>query len=113
MSEKYNGWTNYETWAAALWIDNDGGLQTMFAERAQELVDDAAGEISGPVDIEECRHDCVSALADEIEANITDTDLGMPDLPNSLYSDLLSHAMDRVEWREIAEHFLADIDVTE
>ena len=27
MTEKtYNGWTNYETWNVALWIDNDYGL---------------------------------------------------------------------------------------
>jgi len=23
MSEEYNGWTNYETWNVALWLDND------------------------------------------------------------------------------------------
>ena len=23
---EYNGWTNYETWNAALWIGNDQGL---------------------------------------------------------------------------------------
>ena len=23
MSQDYNGWTNYETWNVALWLDND------------------------------------------------------------------------------------------
>ena len=23
MSQEYNGWTNYETWNVALWLDND------------------------------------------------------------------------------------------
>ena len=23
MSQEYNGWTNYETWNVALWMDND------------------------------------------------------------------------------------------
>jgi len=25
MSEKYNGWSNYETWNVALWAGNDEG----------------------------------------------------------------------------------------
>ena len=24
MSEKYNGWTNYQTWNVKRWMDNDG-----------------------------------------------------------------------------------------
>ena len=26
QEQKYNGWTNYETWNVALWIGNDEGL---------------------------------------------------------------------------------------
>ena len=27
MSERYNGWTNYETWLVNLWMDNEQGSQ--------------------------------------------------------------------------------------
>ena len=40
MSEGYNGWTNRETWALALNINNDEGLYDMFTE----LVRDMRGE---------------------------------------------------------------------
>ena len=29
--EKYNGWTNYETWNIALWLKNDQGLYSATA----------------------------------------------------------------------------------
>ena len=29
---EYNGWTNYETWNVALWINNDQGLYNLARE---------------------------------------------------------------------------------
>ena len=42
IAEKgYNGWTNYETWNVALWIQNDQGLYDLARTLSdyQELVD--------------------------------------------------------------------------
>jgi len=38
--KEYNGWTNYETWAVALWLDNEEGSQRFWHERAHELADE-------------------------------------------------------------------------
>jgi hypothetical protein len=37
----YNGWTNYETWNVALWINNDEGLYNIANECScyQEFID--------------------------------------------------------------------------
>jgi hypothetical protein len=37
----YNGWTNYETWLVALWIDNEQGTYGMRQELAQDAWDQA------------------------------------------------------------------------
>lgn len=34
-TQDYNGWTNRETWAFNLWIDNDQGLQEMAEDYAR------------------------------------------------------------------------------
>ena len=35
--DKYNGWTNYETWNVKLWMDNDEGSYHYWRDNAQEL----------------------------------------------------------------------------
>jgi hypothetical protein len=32
LSTEYNGWTNYETWNVALWIQNDYGFYSIALE---------------------------------------------------------------------------------
>lgn len=115
MSDGYNGWKNYETWAVALWIDNDQGAQEMFIERARELFNDAYDALSDEMDIagkaSTARDNSRGDLADEIKTWVNDPDLGgMPELPNGLYSGLLQAAVDSVDFYELADHYLADVE---
>jgi len=80
MDGKHNGWSNYETWAAKLWIDNDQGSQEYWSETAR-MCDDAR------------------ELARELERQHVES---MPDLPNGIYWDLLLSAFRSVDWYEIA-----------
>ncbi len=84
MSETtYQGWHNYETWAVALWLDNEQGSQ----EEAREIA-------TRPVHAWEAARDLKDWL-----------DECMPDLGGTLWSDLLRSAFDSVDWHEVAEHY--------
>lgn len=79
----YNGWTNYETWLVNLWIDNEYDIN-MWQDRAREIND-------------------VYYLADEIKQFYEDNN---PIDGNGLYCDLLSSAMQQVDWNLIAAHII-------
>jgi hypothetical protein len=100
----YNGWTNYETWAVALWIDNDESYQNRARDWAAECTE-AAAECeqtrSGVWTLEEARR---YALADTLKAWV-ESDL-LPDLGATLAADLLSAAVSEVSWNEVADHYL-------
>ena len=88
---KYQGWTNYETWAVALWIDNEEGSYRYWRERAEELLEqgtkkkDAINELAQMM-----KNEHEEAAESAIEGG-------------SLWSDLLSAALSEVNWYEVAK----------
>jgi hypothetical protein len=91
----YNGWSNYETWAVALWIGNEAASYKYWRMCAQTAVRNS-------VDTEHANGMLAVMLRDELEES-------MPDLGASLWADLLSSALCEVVWHEIAADLLSDI----
>lgn len=84
MSEKYNGWTNYETWLVALWLDNDEGSYNEMHYMARHSKD-------------------VYSLMEQIKEMIEELN-PLKDQAN-LFSDLLNGAISECNFYEIAEHY--------
>jgi hypothetical protein len=89
--EKYNGFTNYETWAVNLWIMNDEGLYQYWEEETQDAPD-------------------VTTLADTLNEWLKDNN---PVDTAGLYSDLLNSAISSVNCHEIAGLLWADFKPAE
>lgn len=96
-TKKYNGWNNYETWSCMLWIDNDGSGEH-FRERAEELMADDPDS-------------AIYNLAQEIDDWVDEND-PIGDQP-SMYSDILRSALREIDYYEIAEHIISDLDLVE
>jgi tryptophanyl-tRNA synthetase len=88
MGKEYNGWSNYETWVAALYMDSDH-----WAEVARELVENDE-------DLDECQRQ----LADQMENEFEEF---QPEL-KGVYADLLSAATQEINWDEIASNYIQD-----
>ena len=101
-TKKYNGWTNYETWCVSLWFDNDSS--EYWTERAGEIWNDS--EADGNFSREEIVTLALSKdMQDSVEEN-TPTVTGM-------FADLLNASLSEVNWYEIAEHYIDDVDKDE
>ena len=86
--ETYNGWTNYETWAVKLWIDNEQSSQEYWLAAAK--LDTGRG------------YDLAKQLQDEHEELIPDAVNG------TVFADLLNAALGSVNWDEIARSLIKD-----
>ena len=84
VTTEYNGWSNYETWLANLWLTNDMS--------GYELLRQAVGlENSTAYERSQWLKDILEEqLDDEIETPC-------------LWRDLLSHAFRMVNWLEVIE----------
>ena len=85
MSEvsTYNGWTNRETWLVSLWLNND--------QDSYELLNNVLGLSTSSTRKAE-------KLQDLVEDQMYDLELKA-----SLWSDLLSTALAKVDWLEVIE----------
>jgi hypothetical protein len=91
---KYNGWTNYETWNAALWIDNDW--------RMSERLHLQAGDFLSSYE----QDDSIEKLAGIIRELFYDM---MPELEAGFFSDVMSASLLVVNFREIASHYIDEM----
>lgn len=89
---KYNGWTNYETWNANLWIDSDCQL----SEHIALVTADLFGSYE---DIAEITYKVSEFIKDQFNDNA-------PELGASFYSDMISASLREVNFYEIASHFV-------
>jgi len=103
--KEYNGWTNYETWLVNLWLNESGeDLTARTAEYVQAAIDD------GACDAQSVRDAAAEVLAQTLE-NDHDDAADELNIPNGVFSDLLSAALREVDWRSIADHYVSDVQL--
>ena len=93
----YNGWSNYETWLANLWIRNDEGLEGMVIERMADVAE--YGCALDPIE-----YDVASLLSAFFEDQTT----GFSE--SGFFADVINNALRTVNWNEIAKHFVHDCE---
>jgi hypothetical protein len=103
-ADEYNGWTNRETWAVALWINNEQGWQEQVLEMAllyiegkREMDEEPQAYAFG----EDVRENVESTLDELLENGSTDAYKNIREDMGSLW---------RVDWTEIGAHFLQAAD---
>lgn len=90
----YEGWSNRETWHVNLYLDNDEGMYKMVRRMTRSALRDT-----------DSKREAVQQLASEIASLVED---GNPlHDAGSLYSDILTDALNSVNYEEIAEAKIA------
>jgi hypothetical protein len=93
----YNGYTNYETWAVCLWLDNEEGLydtaRRMASDTLVETADDSLKPTKGEL------HEAADKLAPILKDWLEEM---MPEMGANVFSDLLNAAWSEVDWLEVA-----------
>ena len=95
---KYNGWTNYETWLANLWLGEDS--------YATEEISNVCLGLMGSWDD---KSDVDWRLGDQIKCIMQDWVDTADFTHNGFITDLISAAFQQINFREIAGHYYDEL----
>lgn len=96
MCKEYNGWSNYETWNANLWIGNEEGVDNMAVERCKQEVEYCIDEGLQRFHAE---YRCGEVLKDIFE------ELWFQEIPVGPVGDAIGCYLSMINWREIGDHY--------
>jgi hypothetical protein len=90
--QKYNGWTNYETWLCNMWFDNFDFTDMM------DMFDNC-----------EAQCDVLDIIEDYIKEHVEEyVEYSLPHGDGFMH-DMLNAAISEIDWRDIAEHYVDDV----
>jgi len=110
--QEYNGWSNYETWNVNLWLNNEQASQELWEDRARRIRAEVTKAKEPWVTAEQEHEEALWRLAEQlVEHYDKEVDSWIGDKPFGCFTDMLLASLREVNWREIAEHLLEDIQV--
>lgn len=90
--DRYNGWKNYETWLCQLWIDNERTRYEFYRETAKKLTGERINRVY------------------ELSLFIEDGFEKEQPLVTGFYADLLTSAIAKIDFYEIAESIIDELE---
>lgn len=99
---KYNGWANYETWLANLWLDQD-------SYAIEEISNVCLGLMGSYEDKSDIDYRLGDTIKDILQGYI-DT---AQDAQCGFVTDLISSAFQNIDFREIAGHYYDELKDSE
>ena len=94
--DTYNGFSNWETWVVNLWMDNDSELYGHYGEMAH-------------TEVSKDKERAVFKLSLILQAEFVEW---MPEW-EGVYMELLSGAMTKVNWHQVARHLVERVEEEE
>jgi len=102
---RYNGWRNYDTWLANLWLDNSRDMNDEAEEHIRQAIDDDNH------DAESARKAAAESMAGSLESEFDEQaeEIQRQIGSSGFFIDVINGALREVDWREIAENHINDV----
>jgi|TARA_R100001443_G_scaffold38447_1_gene51938 hypothetical protein len=105
---KYNGWSNYETWNFKLWLDNDQDVHNYIIDEIKKIkaigydaeTFEVANFLRSYID-DNMPNLNISTRSQSVHGSMADK--------NGFYSDILNASLRAINTVEIAESYLEDL----